>query len=201
MMMFVMNNLNNFDFNTLSYDLSSNKFIQTNTNEEKCLRVVELFYDGTGEHLVEDAQGNVVLNRKDVVFKVAKFLCDYVFNIQFMRENIKTVATKHAMRGTAGLLVHIVNDYLIKELPLVKERIIAEDDLKGGIDIKFGWESQPDKYLNYGNVTVLEYMDDNEYFNIEPEKDVRFTERTNARYWENLANMGDDDKIGVITKA
>ena len=119
--------------------------------------------------------GNVVLNRKDVVLEVAKFLCDYAFNIQFMRENIKTVATKHAMRGTAGLLIHIVNDYLIKELPLVKERIIAEDDLERGIDIKFGWESQPDKYLNYGNVTVLEYMDDNEYFNIEPEADVRFT--------------------------
>ena len=59
----------------------------------------------------------MVLDRRGIILKVAGFLCDYVFNIQFMRENIKTVATKHAMRGTAGLLVHIVNDYLIKELP------------------------------------------------------------------------------------
>ena len=44
-------------------------------------------------------------------------------------------------------------------------------------------------------------MDDNEYFNIEPKEDVRFTERTNARYWEKLANMGNDDKLGVITKS
>ena len=201
MMMFVMNNLKYFDLNTLSYDQSSNKFIQTSTGDEKCLRVVELFYDEKSQRLVEDAQGNVVLNHKDVVFKVAKFLCDYVFNIQFMRENIKTVATKHAMRGTAGLLVHIVNDYLIRELPIVKERLIKEEDQLKGIDFKFGWESQPDKFLNYGNVNVLEYMDDNEYFNIEPKEDVRFTERTNARYWEKLANMGDDDKLGVITKS
>ena len=81
-----------------------------------------------------------------------------------MRENIKTVATKHAMRGTAGLLVHIVNDYLIKELPTVKERIMG-DDLDKFPDFKFGWESQPDKFLNYGNVTVVEYDDDNDYYN------------------------------------
>ena len=198
MMLFVINNYGRF--NNLSYDPASNKFIETSldmTLDGKCLRVVDLFYDESIGCLVEDNQGNVVLNLKSVVFKVAKFLCDYVFNIQFMRENIKTVATKHAMRGTAGLLVHIVNDYLIKELPLVRERLVQDDD----IDIKFGWEVQPDKFLNYGNVNVLEYMDDNEYFNIEPTKDVRFTERTNARYWEKLANMGDDDKLGVITKA
>ena len=198
MVMFVMNNLNNFDFNNLSYDQSSNKFIQTRTDGKNCLRVVEIFHEG--DHIVEDAQGNVVLDKKNIVFKVAKFLCDYVFNIQFMRENIKTVATKHAMRGTAGLLVHIVNDYLIKELPTVKERIMG-DDLDKFPDFKFGWESQPDKFLNYGNVTVVEYDDDNEYFNIEPEEDVRFTERTNARYWEKLSGMGDDDTLGVLTKA
>ena len=160
-----------------------------------------MFYDENKQILVEDAQGNVVLNHKNVVLKVAKFLCEYVFNIQFIRENIKTIATKHAMRGTSALLVHIVNDYLIKELPFVRERIIEEADKESGIDIKFGWEIHPDKFLNYGNTLVLEYEDDNEYFNIEPEKDVRFTERTNARYWEKLANMGDDDKLGVLTKA
>lgn len=196
MVMFVMNNLNNFDMNNLSYDQPSNKFIQTNTSDKNCLRVVQLFCDG--EHIVEDAQGNVALNKREIVFKVAKFLCDYVFNIQFLRENIKTIATKHAMRGTAGLLVHIVNDYLIKELPTVKERLSDEDeDIK---NFKFGWESQPDKFRNYGNVNVLEYEDDNEYFNIEPTKDVRFTERTNARYWEKLATMTKDDTLGVLTK-
>lgn len=158
--------------------------------------MVQLFCDG--EHIVEDAQGNVALNKGEIVFKVAKFLCDYVFNIQFLRENIKTIATKHAMRGTAGLLVHIVNDYLIKELPTVKERLTDEDeDIK---NFKFGWESQPDKFRNYGNVNVLEYEDDNEYFNIEPTKDVRFTERTNARYWEKLEGMDDSDSLGVLTK-
>ena len=68
-------------------------------------------------------------------------------------------------------------------------------------DLKFGWESQPDKFRNYGNVHVIEYHDDNEYFNIDPEADVRFTERTNARYWEALYGMSDEDTLGVLTKA
>ena len=125
MVMFVMNNLQTFEFDTLSYDQWSNKFIQVGTDKKSC-RVVQIFHEG--EHLVDDGTGNVVLDHKEVVFKVAKFLCDYVFNIQFMRENIKTIATKHAMRGSAALLVHLVNDYLIKELPVVKERIISDKD-------------------------------------------------------------------------
>lgn len=169
MVMFVMNNLTTFDLSTLSYDQSSNKFIQVKSDFDRSCRVVQIFHEG--EHLVDDGNGNVVLDHKGIVFKVAKFLCEYVFNIQFLRENIKTISTKHAMRGSAALLVHIVNDYLIKELPNVKERIFGDSE----IDIRFGWEAQPDKFLNYGNVKVLEYMDDNEYFNIEPEKDVRFT--------------------------
>lgn len=200
MVMFVMNNLTNFDTSNLSYDPSSNKFIQTRTDDKNCLRVVELFCDEDHTHIVEDERGDVVLDKSGIVFKVAKFLCDYVFNIQFTRENIKTVATKHAMRGTSGLLVHIVNDYLIKELPIVKDRITYGDDSKLVNGFKFGWESQPDKFRNYGNVTVLEYEDDNEYFNIESSRDVRFTERTNARYWEKLEGMDDSDSLGVLTK-
>ena len=200
MVMFVMNNLKSFELSNLSYDPASNKFIQTRTDDSNCLRVVQLFCNEDHTHIVEDEQGNVVLDKAGIVFKVAKFLCDYVFNIQFMRENIKTVATKHAMRGTAGLLVHIVNDYLIKELPSVKERLVSDEDPRQVVDFKFGWESQPEKFRNYGNVNVLEYDDDNEYFNIEPTRDVRFTERTNARYWEKLATMSEDDTLGVLTK-
>lgn len=118
-----------------------------------------------------------------------------------MRENLKTIAIKHAMRGTAGLLAHVVNDYLVKELPDVRDRAWADSGEDAPAKMKFGWEIEPEKFLNYGNVKVLEYMDDNEYFNIEPEADVRFTERSNARYWEKLEGMGDDDTLGVLTKA
>lgn len=201
MVMFVMNNLDNFDMNNLSYDPASNKFIQTRTDDSNCLRVVQLFCNEDRTHIVEDEQGNVVLNKAGVVFKVAKFLCDYVFNIQFLRENIKTVATKHAMRGTAGLLVHIVNDYLIKELPIIKERLMTDDDLAKFENFKFGWESQPEKFRNYGNVNVLEYDDDNEYFNIRPVEDTKSRERANPRYWEVLSTMSDEDTLGVLTKA
>lgn len=133
----------------------------------------------------------------ELILKVAKFLCDFVFGIQGIRENIKTIAQKHAMRGTGALIVHLVNDYLIKELPLIRDRL--NYGMGGGIDFKFGWEIEP-KYNHYVNASVVEYEDDNEYFNIDPENDVRFTERTNARYWEKLEGMGYDDTLGVLTK-
>ena len=65
-----------------------------------------------------------------------------------------------------------MNDYLIKELPVVKGMIQQQDGRFD--DFKFLWETNPE-FNNYGNVKILEYEDDNEYFNIDPENDVRFT--------------------------
>ena len=101
------------------------------------------------------------------------------------------------MRGTGALVVHLVNDYLIKELPFIRDRL--NEGMGNDFDFKFGWELDS-KYRHYVNVKLVEYEDDNEYFNIEPEKDVAFTERTNARYWEKLDGMGDNDSLGVLTK-
>ena len=84
------------------------------------------------------------------------------------------------MRGTGALLVHIVNDFLIKELPIVRDMMY---DGVTDEPVKFMWETN-EHFRNYGNVKVLEYEDDNEYFNIDPDRDVRFTQRTNDRYWE-----------------
>ena len=145
---------------------------------------------------MSDDAGNVVLD-SNILLKVAMFLCDFVFHIQETRENIKTIAHKHAMRGSGALLVHIVNDFLIKELPIVRDMVQEQNpDLP---ELKFLWEINP-KFNNYGNVKVLEYDDDNEYFNIDPSKDVKFTARTNARYWEQLDGLSDSDSLGVITK-
>ena len=102
------------------------------------------------------------------------------------------------MRGTGALLVHIVNDYLIKELPVVRDMLV-QDDEDLAKNLSFMWETH-DQFKNYGNVEVVEYEDDNEYFNIDPFEDVTFTERTNARYWEELEGMSDSDSLGVLTK-
>jgi hypothetical protein len=40
--MFVMNNLNSFN-RELSYEVTSNKFLQVSTDDSRCLRVVKLF--------------------------------------------------------------------------------------------------------------------------------------------------------------
>lgn len=192
LVMFVMNNLKSFNMEGLTYDISINKFIQTGA-DTNCLRVVNIFNE-RNQFIVSNGSGKVALNH-EILLKVAKFLRDYVFHLQGIRENIKTIAQKHAMRGTGALLVHIVNDYLIKELPVVRDMTMEEAD----VDLKFGWEVDR-QFNNYGNVKVLEYEDDNEYFNIEPTKDVRFTERTNERYWEQLEGMGYDDTLGVLTK-
>ena len=101
------------------------------------------------------------------------------------------------MRGSHALLAHIVNDYLIKELPVVRDMLGESTSTTSAV--KFMWEIDSN-FNNYGNVKVLEYEDDNEYFNIDPSNDVRFTERTNARYWEQLEGMSDDDSLGVLTK-
>lgn len=100
------------------------------------------------------------------------------------------------MRGTGALLVHIVNDYLMKELPKTRDMMAESFD---GDAPRFEWEIEQ-QFRNHGNVKVLEYMDDNEYFNIDPDADVRFTERTNERYWERLEGMEYDDSLGVLTK-
>ena len=192
--MFIVNNLNSFRLSGLTYDISTNKFIQTGI-DSNCLRVVNIFNDG--EHVVEDLDGNIVIN-DEIMDRVSKFLCDYAFHIQSIRENIKTISQKHAMRGTGALLVHIVNDYLIKELPIVRDLMYEEADGKMK-KVEFEWEVEP-RFRNYGNVKVLEYEDDNEYFNIDPSADVSFTARTNARYWEELEGMEDSDQLGVFTK-
>ena len=194
LVMFVMNNIQSFNMTGLTYDISSNKFIQTGDGSPDCLRVVKIF--NQNGNVVSDDAGNVVLD-SNILLKVAMFLCDFVFHIQETRENIKTIAHKHAMRGSGALLVHIVNDFLIKELPIVRDMVQEQNpDLP---ELKFLWEINP-KFNNYGNVKVLEYDDDNEYFNIDPSKDVKFTARTNARYWEQLDGLSDSDSLGVITK-
>jgi len=193
LVMFIVNNLNQFHLSGLTYDISSNKFMSESRDDANCMRVVNIFNEDG--NIVEYHGGRVALNH-DILLKVAKFLTEYVFHIQGIRENMKTIAHKHAMRGSAALLVHIVNDYLVKELPFVRDMMYeGEEDTP----MKFLWETDS-QFRNYGNVKVLEYEDDNEYFNIDPEKDVLFTERTNDRYWEQLENMGYDDTLGVLTK-
>ena len=122
MVMFVMNNINSFN-NELTYDVQSNKFMQTSTNSPNCLRVVEIFCQD-GKYVVENTSNGDVALDYGVVLKVAKFLAKYVLNIQMIRENMKTIAQKHAMRGTGALLVHTVNDYLLKELPNVRDFLL-----------------------------------------------------------------------------
>lgn len=149
--------------------------------------------------MISNKDGSVAIDL-ELLARVSKFLCDYVFYLHGIRENIKTISQKHAMRGTGALLVHMVNDYMLKELPIIRDNL--EEHIKDSTHekFKFGWEEDSGFY-NYGNAKVLEYEDDNEYFNIEPTKDVRFTERTNERYWERVQGMqGYDDSLGVLTK-
>ena len=198
MVMFVMNNLDSFN-NEMTYATQSNKFVQELSSDKGCTRVVQIFCKD-GKYVVEDVSTGKVAIDYSMILKVAKFLAKYVFNIQMVRENMKTISQKHAIRGTSALLVHMVNDYLVKELPNVRDFLLEQDESNVALPpLKFGWDIGG-QFRNHGNVKVLEYEDDNEYFNIEPTEDVRFTERTNARYWEQLEGMDYGDSIGVFTK-
>ena len=197
MTMFVMNNLNSFNImDELTYDISSNKFLHTGSEDYKnCTRVAKIFKNGS--NIVQADDGEVAIDT-DILSKVSEFIKDFVFHIQEIRENVKTIAQKHAMRGTGALLVHMVNDYLIKELPRVRDMLC--EGVEENIPM-FQWELD-NQFKNYGNATVLEYEDDNEYFNIEPVEtvDVTFSDSTNERYWEKLNGMEYDDTLGVFTK-
>lgn len=149
-----------------------------------------------GNCVVQNSRGGVALDH-GVISRVAEFLRDFSFLVRETRENIKTIAHKHAMRGSCALLVHMVNDFLMKELPIVRDMVQEQNPEYP--EFKFLWEMNPE-LRRHGNVRVLEYDDDNEYFNIDPSADVRFTARTNARYWEQLEGMSDSDSLGVLTK-
>ena len=125
------------------------------------MKVVELFsWDG---FLVKNGEGKVALNH-DCLIKVAEFLMKFTFHIQDIRENLKTMAQKHAMRGSGALLVHMINDYLIKELPDVRDMMCVDEQNKDSIPM-FMWDIDS-RFKNFANVSIVEYEDDNEYFNI-----------------------------------
>lgn len=77
LVMFVMNNLKSFNMEGLTYDIYSNKFIQLGQTAN-CLRAVNIFNEG--DCVVRNDDGSVSINR-DIVWRVAKFLCDYSFHI------------------------------------------------------------------------------------------------------------------------
>ena len=93
LVMFIVNNIKSFDMTGLTYDISSNKFIRTANNSTDCLRVVKIFNNGGS--IVQDSENRVAINHETIQM-VSKFLCDYVFHIQSIRENMKTIAHKHA---------------------------------------------------------------------------------------------------------
>ena len=89
LVMFVMNNIKSFGMENLTYDPSVNKFILHGNDEKNCMRVVNIFnQDG---HVVENSEGGVALN-EDILDRVSRFLAEYVFHIQGIRENMKTIA-------------------------------------------------------------------------------------------------------------
>lgn len=200
LIVFVSNNLRNFrNIDHASYSLSDNSFFEKfdyDASNGNNIGIIDIFREGD-DIVVSSKTGELIVN-SDIVLKVSDFLMQYSFNILNIRENMKTISQKHAMRGTGALLSHVVNDYLIKELPVIRD-MISDDDSEDN-KLMFGWEVEPSKYNNYCNVSILEYEDDNEYFNIDPENDVMFTPDTNERYWEKLPYIDSDQSLGVLTK-
>lgn len=174
----------------LSYETSMNRFSSAGSDGHSTKAMQIFLQDGC---LVRNAQGEVALNQ-GLLISVAGFLRDFARHVQEVRENVKTIAQKHAMRGTGALVVHLVNDYLQKELPAIRDSVVGDSG-----SLPLGWEEQT-RYANHGNVQLLEYEDDNEYFNIEPTADVVGSDSLNSRYWEQLEGLADDDSLGVLTK-
>ena len=146
---------------------------------------------------------------QDILEDLADAFTDLVFRIHYIRNELKRQAQFNAMRGSGSLLTHAINDFLLVKYPyqgfhqfipkwagseayehVMKEIVQSADktesqkiadvkDLLGLISDRVGL------YRNYTNVSVIEYMDTTDYFNVQPTSIYTNDDsRIGTRYWE-----------------
>lgn len=122
------------------------------------------------------------------VKKVAAWLTNICFGIRSMREDMKTQCRKNMMVGTKRLIVDLIRKFILEKIDAQVFGDLRSSILySAGLNKKFG-------------VSVIEYSDMTEYFNIEsPGDSVKPSEyNLNGRYWEmydDVGNAFDDSDV------
>lgn len=148
------------------YDISTSKYV---------------IYDKTNDSdsLLKTLDGVWSVD-EGIVMKVAEWLSDYCFEINHVRERMKTKCQKNMMCGTKKLMVDMIREYLLEK--------IDSDTWKN-----FKNTTMFAAGLNKGfDVTVVEYADSTEYFNIHNSADSidKNENSLNSRYWESNYDDG-----------
>lgn len=100
----------------------------------------------------------------DVVRSAAKTLAEICHSIQIIRERVKTFTQQVYLRGSTLLMQFVINEYLHYTLPYRYANLVDSGAIEP-IEKLDNWISSD----NYNRVTVIEYWDTTEYFNLSTE--------------------------------
>ncbi len=141
------------------YDINANKFVVTDVSKD-----FSLVKNNYSDYEIDT----------NVVHRVSDWIADFCLNISNARTRMKRQSQVNMMKGTKRLIVDSVKEFVLSQ--------IDSDTWKNFNDsILF------DSGLNKGfDVSVVEYTDSAEYFNIENETDVVDPQANglNPRFWE-----------------
>ena len=155
------------------YDINSNKFVVNDVSDKFSI--------------IKNAYTNYVIDT-NIVRKVAEWLADFCINISYTRTRMKKQSQKNMMKGTKRLIVDAVREFISEQVDSstwsnFKNSILFDANLNSNFDI-----------------SLIEYTDNTEYFNIEKDTDVVDFQKNglNPKYWEkygDAANAFSKDEV------
>lgn len=141
------------------YDLNANKFVVTDVTED-----FSLVKNNYADYEIDDT----------VVHKVADWIADFCIGLSYVRTRMKRQSQRNMMKGTKRLIVDAIREFLLEQVDSETWNGLGDSVLRGAS-------------LNRDfDVSLIEYTDGTEYFNIENETDVvdPQTNGLNRRFWE-----------------
>ena len=101
----------------------------------------------------------------EVIDDAAKTLADVCRSIQTIRERVKTFTQQVYLRGSTLLMQFVVNEYLRYTLPYKYANLVDSGLIDAIPKLDSGWPAGD----NYDRVSVIEYWDTTEYYNLSTE--------------------------------
>ena len=124
-----------------------------------------------------------------VVDQAAEMLKDIASYIATLRERLKLQTRKNYMRGTANLLIYLINQYMVDYAKTNTTLFskLSSSELLSSLSQKLRGHS-------VNNVDVIEYFDETEYFNISAQTNDNALngKNTNGRYWQGWESQTTD---------
>lgn len=140
------------------YDMDANRFVVNDVSED-----FSLVRNNYTDYEID----------KSVVHRVADWIADYCINLSYARTRLKRQTQRNMMKGTKRLIVDSIREFVLEQIDSATWQNFNNSVLfAGGLNRDF-------------DVSLIEYTDSAEYFNIESETDVvdPQTNGLNQRFW------------------